>query len=106
MDCSDQAGAGMMSRAQRLALVARLVEAGETDAAREIAGLQRVLDKLIPVVMAAVDLVCAPGWSCSRDEEADLEAALRRHGWVHAVESAPVLGAATGDSGEAPDSGV
>lgn len=51
-------------------------------AREEIERLQGMLNKLIPVMTAAVTLVCAPGWSGVSDEDCNLEAALRRTGFV------------------------
>jgi|ERR1022692_2283227 rRNA-processing protein FCF1 len=60
-------------------------------AREEIERLQGMLNKLIPVMDAAVTLVCAPAWSGVSDEDCNLESVLRRTGFVttnEAVEKA------------------
>lgn len=51
-------------------------------AREEIERLQAMLDKLIPVMDAAVALVCAPAWAGLSDEDCALEDVLRRTGFV------------------------
>lgn len=48
----------------------------------EIERLQGMLNKLIPVMDAAVTLVCAPSWSGVSDEDINLESVLRSSGFV------------------------
>jgi hypothetical protein len=82
---------GTVSRKDRMCMAECMRQMGYPQVADELMALQGMVDKLVPVMSAAVELVCAPDWDADLEEDEELERVLRETGFVSA---APAAGAA------------